>query len=305
MIEEGNVTTRSAGLPPLRPKTGVAKRGLGRGLESLIPSAAVTDSGFAHVSVDEISTNPQQPRTSFDEESLSALADSIATVGLLQPVVLRRNPEGGYVLVAGERRWRAARRAGLTEIPAMIRSGDDAASLTEALVENLQRSDLTPLEEAAAYQQLLEDFGMTHDDVGRRVGRSRATISNTLRLLSLPASIQGMVERGELSAGHARALAAVDDRAFAEHVAKRAVDEGWSVRQIEEAVRLRRGEEPARGGRPRVREIRPAEVIELEHRLADRLNSKVRVEFRSGRGALHIDYGSIEDLEKIYRKLMG
>lgn len=294
------MTTRSA-----TAKTGVAKRGLGRGLESLIPAAGAGESGFAYINLDEISPNPQQPRTSFDDEALASLADSIGTVGVLQPVVLRRNPDGGYVLVAGERRWRAARRAGLTEIPAVIRSGDDAASLTEALVENLQRSDLTPLEEAAAYQQLLEDFGMTHDEVGRRFGKSRAAVSNTLRLLGLPASIQGMVERGELSAGHARALAALEDRAFAEHVAKRAVAEGWSVRQIEEAVRLRRGEEPARGGRPRVREIRPAEIIELEHRLADRLGSKVKVEFRSGHGVLHIAYSSVEDLEKIYRRLMG
>ncbi len=294
------MTTRSA-----TAKTGVAKRGLGRGLESLIPAAGPGESGFAHVNLDEISPNPQQPRTSFDEEAMASLADSIGTVGVLQPVVLRRNPDGGYVLVAGERRWRAARRAGLSEIPAVIRSGDDAASLTEALVENLQRSDLTPLEEAAAYQQLLEDFGMTHDEVGRRVGKSRAAVSNTLRLLGLPASIQGMVERGELSAGHARALAALEDRAFAEYIAKRAVAEGWSVRQIEEAVRLRRGEEPARGGRPRVREIRPAEIIELEHRLADRLGSKVKVEFRSGHGTLHIGYSSVEDLEKIYRRLMG
>ena len=288
---------------PAKPR--VPKRGLGRGLESLIPSAGIGESGFAYINVEEITANPQQPRSSFDEESLAALADSIGTVGLLQPIVVRSNPDGGYVLVAGERRWRAARRAGLTEIPAMIRSGDDAAWLTEALVENLQRSDLTPLEEAAAYQQLLEDFGMTHDDVGRRVGKSRAAVTNTLRLLTLPASIQGMVERGELSAGHARALAALDDRAFAEHVAKRAVEEGWSVRQIEEAVRVRRGEEPAKGGRPRVREVRPAEIIELEHRLRDRLDTKVTVEFRGGRGALHIDYSSVEDLEKVYRKLMG
>ena len=294
------MTTRSSTAKP-----GISKRGLGRGLESLIPSAGIADSGFAYVNVDEISPNPQQPRTNFDEESLTSLADSIATVGVLQPLVLRRNPDGGYMLVAGERRWRAARRAGLTEIPAMIRTGDDAASLTEALVENLQRSDLTPLEEAAAYQQLLEDFGMTHDEVGRRVGKSRAAVTNTLRLLGLPASIQGMVERGDLSAGHARALAALDDRAFAEHVAKKAVEEGWSVRQIEEAVRLRRGEDAPRRGRPRIREIRPAEIIELEHRLAERLNSKVTVDFGGGRGALHIAYGSLEELEKIYRKLMA
>ena len=299
------MTTSSSSAKTGLAKRGLAKTGLGRGLDSLIPSAGPGESGFAFVGVDDISPNPQQPRASFDEETLTSLADSIGMVGVLQPVVLRRDPDGGYVLVAGERRWRAARRAGLTEIPAMIRTGDDAASLTEALVENLQRSDLTPLEEAAAYRQLLEDFGMTHDEVGRRVGKSRAAVTNTLRLLGLPASIQGMVERGDLSAGHARALAGIEDRAFAEHVAKRAVDEGWSVRQIEEAVRLRRGEEPSRGGRPRAREVRPAEIIELEQRLADRLNSKVTVEFHAGRGALHIDYGSVEDLEKLYRKLMG
>ncbi|HSL25501.1 MAG TPA: ParB/RepB/Spo0J family partition protein [Acidimicrobiia bacterium] len=281
------------------------KRGLGRGLEALIPAGADDASGLAHVALDEIRPNPQQPRTLFDEEGLNTLAESIAAVGLLQPVILRRHPEGGYVLVAGERRWRAARRAGLKTIPAVIRSGDDTASLTEALIENLQRADLTPLEEAAAYQQLLEDFGMTHDEVGKRVGKSRAAVTNTLRLLTLPPPIQGMIERGELTAGHARALAGVEDRAFAEHVARRAVTEGWSVRQIEEAMRLRKGEVPERGGRPRVREVRPAEIIELEHRLAERLGSRVRVDFRGGRGTVQINYASLEDLEKIYRRLMG
>lgn len=283
-----------------------AKRGLGRGLEALIPTGFLEEpSGFARIPLDQISPNPQQPRTRFDEESLSSLAESISIVGVLQPVVLRRDPAGGYLLVAGERRWRAARKAGLVEIPAVIREGDDRTALTEALVENLQRTDLSALEEAAAYQQLLEDFGMTHEDVGRRVGKSRAAVTNTLRLLNLPASIQGMIESGELSAGAARALAGLDDRAFAEHVAKRAVAEGWSVRQIEEAVRLRKGEVPDKGGRPRLREVRPAEIIELEHRLAERLGSKVKVEFHGGRGVLHVNYMSLEDLEKIYRRLMG
>jgi ParB family chromosome partitioning protein len=280
------------------------KRGLGRGLDSLIPTGEEDmPSGFALIPVGEVRPNPQQPRTGFDEEALEALAESIATVGVLQPVVVRRHPEGGYVLVAGERRWRAARKAGIGKIPAMIREGDDSESLTEALVENLQRTDLSPLEEAAAYRQLLEDFGMTHDEVGRRVGKSRATVTNTLRLLSLPASVQGMLERGEISAGHARALAGLEDRAFAEHVAKRAAAEGWSVRQVEEAVRLRRGED--RHGRPRVREVRPAEIVELEMRLKDRLEAPTKVEYRSGRGAVHIKYGSLEELERLYRRLMG
>ncbi|CAN5685158.1 MAG: ParB/RepB/Spo0J family partition protein [Actinobacteria bacterium] len=277
------------------------KRGLGRGLESLIPVGLSDDAGFAHIELGQIRPNPHQPRSSFDEEALEGLADSIRSVGVLQPVVVRPDPEGGYFLVAGERRWRAARRAGLTQIPAVIRSGEDAAWLTEALVENLQRSDLTPLEEAAAFRQLLEDFGLTHDEVALRVGKSRATVTNSMRLLGLPASIQARLESGELSAGHARALAGVDDRAFAEHVARRAVAEGWSVRQVEEAVRLRKGESTHR---PRAREVRPAEIIELEMRLADRLDSRVKVEFKSGRGAVHIDYRSLEDLERLYRRLM-
>ena len=278
------------------------KRGLGRGLESLIPMGSSSESGFAHIDLDDIEPNPHQPRSTFDDETLESLADSIRSVGVLQPIVVRPNSEGGYRLVAGERRWRAARRAGLTQIPAVIRTGEDVAWLTEALVENLQRADLTPLEEAAAFRQLLEDFGLTHDEVGRRVGKSRAAVTNAIRLLGLPASIQARLERGELSAGHARALAGIEDRVFAEHVAKRAVDEGWSVRQIEEAVRLRKGE-PTR--RPRLREVRPAEIIELEMRLADRLGSKVKVDFNSGRGAMHIDYRSLEDLERLYRRLMG
>lgn len=278
------------------------KRGLGRGLEALIPSTRDPEQGFAEVEIDDIRPNPQQPRGDFDDEALSGLAESIRSLGLLQPVVLRPDPDGGYFLVAGERRWRAARKAGLSRIPAVIRTSEDREWLTAALVENLQRADLNPLEEAAAFQQLLEDFGLTHEEVGRRVGRSRAAITNSVRLLGLPASIQARLASGELSAGHARALAAIEDRAFAEHVAKRAVAEGWSVRQVEEAVRLRRGEHTTA---PRLREVRPAEIIELEMRLAERLGSKVRVDFRQGRGALRIDYRSLEELEKIYRRLMS
>ncbi|HKZ19797.1 MAG TPA: ParB/RepB/Spo0J family partition protein [Acidimicrobiia bacterium] len=278
------------------------KRGLGRGLEALIPSTRDPEQGFAEVEIDDIRPNPQQPRGDFDDEALSGLAESIKSLGLLQPVVLRPDPDGGYFLVAGERRWRAARKAGLSRIPAVIRTSEDREWLTAALVENLQRADLNPLEEAAAFQQLLEDFGLTHEEVGRRVGRSRAAITNSVRLLGLPASIQARLASGELSAGHARALAAIEDRAFAEHVAKRAVAEGWSVRQVEEAVRLRRGEHTTA---PRLREVRPAEIIELEMRLAERLGSKVRVDFRQGRGALRIEYRSLEELEKIYRRLMS
>lgn len=278
------------------------KRGLGRGLESLIAATSATEQGFAEIGIDEIRPNPQQPRGTFDEESLQGLAESIKSIGLLQPVVVRPDPDGGYFLVAGERRWRAARRAGLRRIPAVIRTTEDREWLTAALVENLQRADLNPLEEAAAFQQLLEDFGLTHDEVGKRVGRSRAAVTNSIRLLGLSASIQARLANGELSAGHARALAAIEDRVFAEHVAKRAVAEGWSVRQVEDAVRLRRGESVTAA---RVREVRPAEIIELEMRLADRLGCKVKVDFRQGRGAMRIDYKSLEELERIYRQLMS
>jgi ParB family chromosome partitioning protein len=277
------------------------RSGLGRGLESLIPS---TDDDaprpFALVPIGEIRPNPQQPRARFDDETIDRLAESIAEVGVLQPIAVSRAQEGGYVLIAGERRWRAARRAGLTEIPAVIRTVDDRTSLTEALVENVQREDLTPLEEAAAYKQLLEDFGMTHEDLASRVGKSRSAVTNTLRLLLLPASIQGMLERGELAAGHARALVGLEDRAYAEHIARRAAEEGWSVRQVEEAARAR--QERPKPSAPKVTEIRPVEIIELEQRLTEQLGSKVKIAYRNQKGSVRIDFGSLDDLERIYRR---
>lgn len=276
------------------------KSGLGRGLESLIPSSTDT-ADFAQIAIEEVRPNPNQPRTVFDEESISSLSDSIIEVGLLQPIVVRPADDGGYLLVAGERRWRAAKRAGLHTLPAVIRHSDDAGALAEALVENLQRRDLSPLEEAAAFNQLLEDFGMTHEELAGRVGRSRPAITNTLRLLALPAAIQGMLERGELSAGHARALLGIDDRKFAEHIAGRAVAEGWSVRQVEDAVRLRQGETQNRPKRS-VQEVRPVEIIELEHRLRDQLGSKVQISYRNHKGRVQIDFASLEELERIYRR---
>ncbi len=276
------------------------RSGLGRGLESLIPSGDGGGEEFRHINIDDVAPNPHQPRSAFDATALDELAASIGEVGVLQPVVVRPREDGSFTLIAGERRWRAARRAGLTQIPAVVRTSDDRGSLTAALIENLQREDLSPLEEAAAYHQLLEEHGMTHDQVASAVGKSRPAVSNTLRLLQLPAVIQGMVERGELMAGHARALLAVEDRAYAEHVARRAVEEGWSVRQVEEAVRAR-GEsktEPA----PRIREVRPVEIIELEQRLRQQLDSKVKIRYRNHRGRVEISFGSLEDLERIYRR---
>lgn len=283
---------------------GTRRSGLGRGLEALIPQAEPEASGeFARVGVESIAPNPQQPRNNFDSEALDSLTASVREVGILQPLVVRvGEEEGRFVLIAGERRLRAAKEAGLIEVPVVIRSADDRTSLTAALIENVQRQDLSPLEEAAAYEQLLEEFGMTHQDIGDRVGKSRSAITNSLRLLTLPAAIQGLLERGELSAGAARAFLGLDDRAYAEHIAQKAAKEGWSVRQVEEAVRDRQAAED-RGAVPpsTARELRPAAITELEERLTDRLNTKVSIKYRNNKGSVVIRYDSLEDLERIYR----
>lgn len=278
------------------------KSGLGRGLDALIP-VEHPSVGFAEVALSDIAPNPQQPRVRFDEDSLGELAASITEVGVLQPVVVRPGePEGTYVLIAGERRMRAAGAAGLTTIPAVIRAAEsDERYLTEALIENVQRKDLSPLEEAAAYRNLLEDFGMTHERVASRVGKSRSAVTNTLRLLQLPVPIQGMLEREELSAGHARALLSLDDEAYAVHIAQQAVAEGWSVRSVEEAVKVRDAAGPA--APPRLPEMRPAAIIELEERLSERLATTVTIKTRGEGGRMIIRYGSLEHLERIYRQL--
>lgn len=292
--------------------------GLGRGLDALIPTdeegSPGVPGGLRDVPVGAITPNPHQPRLHFDEESLGDLAASIREVGVLQPVLVR--PVGdGYQLIAGERRWRAAQRAGLTMIPAIVRDSDELATVEQALIENLHRQDLTALEEAAAYQQLIEDFGLTHDGVARRVGKSRAAVTNTLRLMQLPGAIQHLLADGRLSAGHARALLGTSDRAFQEHVAKRAADEQWSVRAVEEAVRQRthgtptRVEgEPAAGGDdtgpgPRPPALRPPGLLELEEMLAEHLETKVSVSLGAKRGRITVDFADLEDLERIYRRM--
>lgn len=279
------------------------RAGLGKGLDALIPTER-PDSGFTTLPVDHITPNPNQPRQHFDEESLESLAASVREIGVLQPIVVRPGPsDGRYVLVAGERRWRAARHAGLTEIPAMIRTGDDVSGLSEALVENVQREDLTPLEEAAAYRQLMEDFGLSHDEVGARVGKSRSAISNTLRLLQLPAPIQALLSKGALSAGHCRPLLALDpNRAIA--LARRAADEGWPVRRVEDEVRAALEETEQTTVTPAP--PRPAEIIDLEEALGERLGSPVRIDMRArGGGRLVVKFGSVDDLERIYRAMLG
>lgn len=300
------------------------RSGLGKGLSSLIPPGEAepgeSDAGafLRDIPVADITPNPHQPRVHFDEESLAELTASIQQVGVLQPILVRPT-DSGFELVAGERRWRAASRAGLSMIPAVIRATDDLASVEQALVENLHRQDLTALEEAAAYQQLIEDFHLTHEQLADRVGKSRSSITNTLRLLGLPPAIQHLLADGKLSAGHARALLATPDRTLQESLARRAADEGWSVRAVEEAVRSggvvtsdddeAHGEPPppvpdhdGAGVAPMTR-LRPPGLLELEELLAEHLDTRVAVQMGAKRGRIAIEFADLEDLERIYRRM--
>jgi ParB family chromosome partitioning protein len=296
----------------------VARRGgLGKGLGALIPpggteGAATETAGLDELPLASISPNRFQPRGHFDEEALSQLADSIREVGVLQPVLVRPSGENEYELIAGERRWRAARRVGLQTIPALVRETDDAAALEQALVENVHRDNLNPLEEAAAYQQLIEDFGLTHDEVAARVGRSRVTVSNTLRLMQLPPAIQKAVQEGKLSNGHARALLGTPDRAFQEQLAKRIVADDLSVRATEDAVRDHQGEgngsapagaEAGASESPAGRKLRPPGLVELEELLGDQLETRVKISMGASRGKVVVEFSTLEDLERIYRRI--
>ncbi len=256
--------------------------------------------GLQEIPTASIRPNPQQPREHFDEESLAALAESIREVGVLQPVLVRAGGDG-FELIAGERRWRAARRIGLQTIPAIVRTADDASMLQQAIIENVQREELNPLEEAAAYQQLIEDFRLTHDDVAVRVGKSRTTITNTLRLLQLPPSIQRHLKERALRMGHARALLGTPDRAFQEQLAKRAVAEELSVREVEEAIRRREDAGPAAAPSPRATKLRPPGLLELEELLGDHLETRVKITMTPRRGRVEIEFATLEDLERIYR----
>jgi len=276
--------------------------GLGRGLGALIPTGVVSNDqiGLQEIPTASIRPNPQQPREHFDEESMAALAESIREVGVLQPVLVRAGGDG-FELIAGERRWRAARRIGLQTIPAIVRTADDASMLQQAIIENVQREELNPLEEAAAYQQLIEDFSLTHDDVAVRVGRGRATITNTLRLLQLPPSIQRHLKEGSLRMGHARALLGTPDRAFQEQLAKRAVAEEMSVRDVEEAIRHREDVSPKKAANARPTKLRPPGLLELEELLGDYLETRVKITMSPRRGRVEIEFATLEDLERIYR----
>jgi ParB family transcriptional regulator, chromosome partitioning protein len=276
----------------------------------LIPTGTVAEQagGLADIPIAEIRPNPQQPREHFDEEALAALADSIREVGMLQPVLVRAAEGGGYELIAGERRWRAARRIGLQTVPAMVRVADDAAMLQHAIVENIQREELNPLEEAAAYQQLIEDFSLTHEDVATRVAKSRVTITNTLRLLQLPPSIQRCLKDRTIRMGHARALLGTPDRAFQEQLARRVVAEDLSVREVEEAIRTR-GDAPTAKAEVAAAVLEPAGrlrqpgLLELEELLGDYLETRVKITMGARHGRVMIDFANLEDLERIYRAM--
>ena len=292
------------------------RSGLGRGLNSLIPGGPAGDgpagsATLVEIPVSDLVPNPNQPRVHFDEEALAELAASIEEIGVLQPLLVRRLPDGSYQLIAGERRWRAAQRAGLATVPAVVKETDDMSSVEQALVENLHRQDLSPLEEASAYQQLIDDFELSHDDVAKRVGKSRSTVTNTLRLLNLPPAVQSLLADGRLSAGHAKALLGTADRAFQESLARRAASEQWSVRAVEEAVRDRSGGSSASsssgstssksGGSTRPGGLPPAGLLELETLLGDYLSTRVAVKMANKRGTVTIDFADLEDLERIYR----
>jgi ParB family transcriptional regulator, chromosome partitioning protein len=287
------------------------KGGLGRGLDSLIPStplaqienssgAVVADR--AEVDINAIRPNPRQPRTVFDEDALNELAASIKEVGVMQPPVVRTLGDGRYELIMGERRVRASKIAGLRTIPVIIRESADNELLREALVENIQRSQLNALEEGAAYQNLLNDFGYTHDELATKVGKSRSAVSNTLRLLNLPASVQRRIAAGVLSAGHARALLALTDEGEIEKLANKIVAEGLSVRAVEELVSLGSKSE-------RVKKIAPVKspspvLRELGDQLEDVLDTRVNIELGREKGRITIEFADLEDLQRIAKAIL-
>ena len=297
---------------------GTERRGLGRGLGELFqrteprPAAAQpvdyleaaplapvpAGSYFADLPLDSISPNPRQPRTVFDEEAMNELVDSIREVGMLQPIVVR--PLGGakFELVMGERRWRAAQQAAVDTIPAIVRETADHDLLRDALLENLHRAQLNPLEEAAAYQQMLEDFGCTQEELASRIKRSRPQISNTIRLLRLPPTVQRRIAAGVISAGHARALLAIEDPGGQERLAQRVVAEGLSVRAVEELVTLGDHREKTARQRQQSKIVAP-KAKDLADRLSDHFETRVKVELGQTKGKIIIEFATVDDLERI------
>lgn len=288
------------------------RRGLGRGLESLIPSSTadarasglkeIEGARFAEIPLDQIVANPRQPRQVFDEDHMAELVHSIKEVGLLQPVVVREVAKDRYELIMGERRWRASGKAGLDTVGAIVRDTSDEDLLRDALLENLHRSQLNPLEEASAYQQLLDDFGCTHEELADRIGRSRPQISNTLRLLKLTPTVQRRVAAGVLSAGHARALVSVANPEIQDRLAQRVVAEGLSVRALEEIVTVGPDTTKRPAARPSARASAP-KLADLASRLSERYDTRVKVELGRSKGKITVEFATIDDLERIVQMM--
>lgn len=296
------------------------KGGLGRNLDALIPQSSATTrpinvardvddsksvptSGSAIVALREITPNPKQPREHFDSVALQELADSIREVGLLQPPIVRKKRSGGYELIMGERRFRASKMAGLTEIPVIIRETSDKELLREALIENIHRSELNALEEAAAYSELLEDLGVTHDELAAKIGKSRAAITNTMRLLHLPPPVQKRLISGQITAGHARALLGLASESEMERIAERVIRENLSVRALEEIVALSTGREikSKKKGKASSSTSSALEYQELAEKLEERLDTRVRID----KTKITIDFGDGQDLQRIVRVIRG
>jgi ParB family chromosome partitioning protein len=286
------------------------RRGLGRGLEALIPASPaearatglkeVEGARYAELPIAQIVPNPRQPREVFDEDDMAELVHSIKEVGLLQPIVVREVGHDRYELIMGERRWRASQKAGLATIGAIIRDTSDEDLLRDALLENLHRSNLNPLEEASAYEQLLEDFGCTHEELATRIGRSRPQITNTLRLLRLTPAVQRRVAAGVLSAGHARALVSVSNPEIQERLATRVVAEGLSVRALEEIVTV--GPDPQSNSARRTSPtISAPRLADLASRLSERFETRVKVDLGRSKGKITVEFATLEDLERIVR----
>ncbi len=300
--------------------------GLGRGIGALIPTSenpteapidvffpaggstgenlvAVPGARFGHLDLSSIRPNAKQPRSVFEPEAFAELVHSIKELGVLQPIVVRQitSEPGKYELIMGERRLRASKEAGLTKIPAVIRETADENMLRDALLENLHRSDLNPLEEASAYQQLLEDFGITQDELANRIGRSRPKITNSIRLLKLPAEIQRKLAGGVLSAGHARALLAIEDSARQIELANKVINEGLSVRSLEEIVAIAK---PDKGGKARVRPGGRQDMLKgLADQVGDHLSTKVKIAIGKGKGTISIEFASLDDLKRILKEI--
>lgn len=283
------------------------RSGLGKGLSALIPPAEAPPAGDAQLRelpTSLIRPNTFQPRTEFDDEAQASLTASVRELGVLQPILVRAAGDA-FELIAGERRWRAAQQAGLATIPAIVREVSDTTSLEQALVENLQRQDLTALEEAVAFAQLADEFELSHDEIATRVGKSRSAVANTIRLLQLPPKVARLVNDRALSAGHARTLLGLDDPATIEALAARVVADGLSVRATEQAVRrLQAAASDDADPTPKPSEPRSASLLELEEILSDHLDTRVHVQMSaSGRGRVVIDFSGLEDLERVFRVL--